>query len=200
MTSLFHLLTFLVLFLQTATIGSEPATIPTTAAFKAIHPLEETDDYIPWAGVRKLTWEDFLCEPKRNTDAVALTSTALGISYKMTNNQLNYEITCSFSKRKSWGLLRTPYILAHEQGHFDITEIFARKLHKQLLDYNLHFNRRSYRQDVNVLYNRIVKEKEAFQEAYDSQTDHSRNKRIQQQWLETIDAILLETEPYAEYP
>ena len=200
MTSLFHLFTFLLLFLQTTTNAPKPVTVSTHAAFKKIHPVDETDDYIPWTGVRRLTWEDFLCEPKRNTDAVALTSTALGISYKMSNNQVDYEITCSFSKIKSWGLLRTPYILAHEQGHFDITEIFARKLHKELLDYNLNFNRRSYRQDVNVIYNRVVKQKEAFQEAYDSQTDHSRNKKLQQQWLETIDGILLETAPYAEYP
>ena len=200
MTSLFHLITFLLLFLHTAISKPESATL-STAAFKKIHPTEETNDYIPWTGGRRLSWEDFLCEPKRNTDAVALTSTALGISYKMNNSQLNYEITCSFSKTKSWGLLKTPYILAHEQGHFDITEIFARKLHKELADYNEKgFNRRTYRQDVNAIYNHIVKEKEAFQEAYDSQTDHSRNKRLQQQWLETIDGILLQTEQFADYP
>jgi hypothetical protein len=56
---------------------------------------------------------------------VALTSTALGIAYKVSHGELTYEITCSFSKDKSWGLLKTPYILAHEQGHFDITEIYA---------------------------------------------------------------------------
>lgn len=200
MTSLFHLFTFMLLFVHTATTApSEPVTLA-TASFKKIHSVKESEDYIPWTGTRRLTWEDFLCEPKRNTDAVALTSTALGISYKMNNSQLNYEITCSFSKTKSWGLLRTTYILSHEQGHFDITEIFARKLHKELVDYNRTFNRRTYRQDVNLIYNRIVKEKEAFQEAYDSQTDHSRNKRVQQQWLETIDGVLLETEHYSDYP
>ena len=145
-----------------------------------------------------LTWDDFLCEPKRNTDAVALTSTALGISYNVSNNQLNYEITCSFSKVKSWGILKTAYILAHEQGHFDITEIYARKLHKELLDYK--FNRKTFRQDVNLIYDRVVKEKENLQFAYDGLTDHSRNKTVQQEWLDKIEQLLIETEPYADYP
>ena len=154
MMSLFHLFSFAVLFFNTYTAPDiKPTNID--SADKAVHSLKEADDYLPWANVRPLTWEDFLCEPKRNTDAVALTSTALGISYNVSNHQLNYEITCSFSKVKSWGILKTPYILAHEQGHFDITEIFARKLHKELLDYK--FSRRTFRQYVNDIYYRIVK-------------------------------------------
>ena len=197
MMSLFHLFSFAVLFFNTYTA---PDIKPTNIdpADKAVHSLKEADDYLPWANVRPLTWEDFLCEPKHNTDAVALTSTALGISYNVSNHQLNYEITCSFSKVKSWGILKTPYILAHEQGHFDITEIFARKLHKELLDYK--FSRRTFRQDVNDIYDRIVKEKENFQFAYDGLTDHSRNKTVQKEWLEKIQELLIETEPYSDYP
>src|SRR3712207_7933234 len=33
------------------------------------------EEYIPWVPDYRLSWEDFLCEPKRNTDAVASTST-----------------------------------------------------------------------------------------------------------------------------
>ena len=197
MMSLFHLFIFAVLFLNTPSSPTDIKPANSITA-KKIHSLEETGDYLPWANVRPLTWEDFLCEPKRNSDAVALTSTALGISYNVSSNQLNYEITCSFSKVKSWGLLKTPYILAHEQGHFDITEIYARKLHKELLDYK--FNRKTFRQDVNVIYDRVVKEKENLQFAYDGLTDHSRNKTVQKEWLEKIQELLIETEPYASYP
>src|SRR3954468_18850480 len=78
------------------------------------------NEYIPWITDYRLTWDDFLCEPKRNTDAVASTSTALGIAYQIKGGKLSYQVTCKFSKQKSWGLVKTPYILAHEQGHFDI--------------------------------------------------------------------------------
>ena len=94
--------------------------------------------------------------------------------------------------------MKTDYILAHEQGHFDITEIYARKLHKELLDYK--FNRKTFRQDVNAIYDRVVKEKENFQFAYDGLTDHSRNKTVQEEWLQKIEQLLAETEPYADYP
>ena len=197
MISLFHLFSFAVLFFHSpVVIDKNPAEI--ALAKKPVHSLKESGEFLPWTYSRPLTWEDFLCEPKRNSDAVALTSTALGIAYNVSSNQLHYEITCSFSKVKSWGILKTNYILAHEQGHFDITEIYARKLHKELLSYK--FNRRTFRQDVNDIYDAVVKEKEAFQLAYDSLTDHSRNKTVQKEWLETIQQLLTETEPYAEYP
>ena len=197
MMSLFHLFSFAVLFFNSSTAPNIKTTT-LTSLNKTTHSLKESGDYLPWAYARPLTWEDFMCEPKRNSDAVALTSTALGISYNVSSNQLHYEITCSFSKGKSWGLLRTPYILAHEQGHFDITEIYARKLHKELLDYK--FSRRTFRQDVNDIYDRVVKEKENFQLTYDALTDHSRNKTVQKEWLEKSEELLTETEPYSDYP
>jgi hypothetical protein len=158
----------------------------------------EDQEYIPWLDDHRLSWEDFQGEPRKNTDAVASTSTSLGIAYQVKNSTLSYQITCKFSRIKSWGLVKTDYILAHEQGHFDITELFARKLHQELQDYR--FNKRTFRKDVNDIYQRIVKEKEAFQAAYDGQTDHSRNRRQQMQWLEKIGKLLEETADYSAYP
>jgi hypothetical protein len=159
---------------------------------------KEDNEYIPWTYDRPLTWEDFQSSPKKNTDAVASASTSLGIAYQIRNGELTYQITCNFSKIKSWGIVKTDYILAHEQGHFDITEIFARKLYQELKAYRL--NVKTYKQDINNIYRKIVAEKEAFQEAYDGQTDHSRQKRAQYEWLDRIDQILEETDPFADYP
>jgi hypothetical protein len=165
---------------------------------KSINPRGENEEFIPWTFSRRLEWEDFLCTPKNNSDAVASTSTSLGIAYQVEDGELTYSISCNFSKHKSWGLLKTEYILAHEQGHFDITEIFARKLYKALSEYQ--FNRRTYRKDVNEIYKAIVEEKENMQAEYDGESDHSRNRRIQYDWLEKIDQLLDETAPYANYP
>lgn len=158
----------------------------------------EDDGLLPWAGDRRLAWDDFQCAPLRNTEAVALTSTSLGITYKLRNGQFVYNINCAFSKRHSWGLLKTNYILAHEQGHFDITEIFARKLHRRLQNYR--FNERTFKQDINAIYQTTVKEKELFQELYDHQTDHSRKKVRQEEWLVRIEALLQDSAPFQNYP
>jgi len=169
-----------------------------SAAHSLSHIKNEDEEFIPWSSYRRLNWNDFRSVPKRNTDAVASTSTSLGIAYQVKNSLLTYQVTCNFSKTKSWGLVKTAYILAHEQGHFDITEIYARKLHQALQSYN--FNKRNYKQDVNQAYKKIVTEKEAFQEIYDKQTDHSRNKKEQAVWLMIIEKLLEDTTPYADYP
>jgi len=160
--------------------------------------VEAERDVIPWETDKRLVWDDFLCEPKVGTDAVASTSTSLGISYQVADGELKYHITCYFNKEKSWGLMKTDYILAHEQGHFDITEVFARRLNEALQNYQ--FNKRTFKKDIAQIYQSIVGEKEEYQKTYDAETDHSRNRKVQYDWLEKIDSLLEETQPFANYP
>jgi hypothetical protein len=197
MANLFPYLSALLLLLNFSGIPKPGATKNIVAVTPA-HSIEETNEFIPWTIERKLVWDDFYGAPQRNTEAVASTSTSLGLSYKVEDGVLSYQITCNFSKPKSWGALKTPYILAHEQGHFDITEIYARQLHKALSQYQM--NRKTFKQDINNIYNNIVQLKEAAQEAYDGQSDHSRNRRLQHEWAEKIQQMLSDTEPWAVYP
>lgn len=195
-----HLLYTLLLALGlTSTMGttvSKP--IPQKVLVAAPAEKEETSASIPWMQDRRLGWDDFLGEPQRNSEAVASTSTSLGVSYRIEENQLVYTITCDFSKLKSWGLLRTDYILAHEQGHFDITELYARRLHEALQQYS--FNRRTYKQDINAIYQKVVREKEEMQHAYDEESDHSRKRKLQYEWERKIEQLLKDTEAFASYP
>jgi Bacterial protein of unknown function (DUF922) len=195
--NLFHLFTVSLLALGLAGI---PA--PAAEAVQYYSPgLTEVNfndnEIIPWSE-RRLTWEDFQCEPQKGTEAVASTSTSLGIAYQMRGGDLSYNITCHFSKTRSWGLMKTDYILAHEQGHFDITEIFARKLNEALQSYA--FNKRTFKKDISEIYQSIVKQKEDFQKLYDGETDHSRRKKAQYDWLEKIQVMLEETHPHSNYP
>jgi len=194
----FHLLFLLLLGLN---FSGKPAPSKNEAAIEtkeALHSTNENEEFIPWTLNRRLNWDDFLSEPQKNSDAVASTSTSLGIAYQVEHGQLTYSITCNFSKNKSWGLLRTNYILSHEQGHFDITEICARRLYKALQEYQ--FNRKTYRDDINTIYQEIVSQKEAMQAAYDEESDHSRNRKVQYEWLQKINQMLDETAPWATYP
>ena len=194
--NLFHLFAVLAFVLSFSGKPADKKMAPVAA--EKIFLVKEKANMIPWANHNRLTWEDFLCEPKRGTDAVASTSTSLGIAYQLEKGKLNYHISCQFNKEKSWGLLKTDYILAHEQGHFDITEIFARKLYEALQNYE--FNKRTFKKDISEIYQSIVRQKEEFQKAYDGETDHSRKRSVQYDWLEKIDNLLVETEVYANYP
>jgi hypothetical protein len=158
--------------------------------------LSAQEDVIKWTP-KKLTWNDYLAKPAETDDAAAITSTALGIEYRVKDNVLTYKITCLFSKTKSWGRHKSEYILSHEQGHFDITEIFARKLAKAIDEYEFHS--KTFRADLDSIYQRVMKNKEDFQQRYDQETDYSRDKKLQAEWLEKIAKELEGLEEWSHY-
>lgn len=155
------------------------------------------EELINWNEGKKLTWADYKGQAKTDTDAAASTATYLGIEYNFNNKGFGYKITCSFSKTKSWGLHKTDYILAHEQGHFDIAEIFARKLNKKMSDYK--FNKDNFKTDLRKIYEGITSEKEEMQNEYDRETNHSIIKDKQVEWLMKIDQLLGEHKSFAGY-
>jgi hypothetical protein len=155
------------------------------------------DDLIQWSSGRKLTWQDYQAAPDSRSGAAASTSTQVGFEYHVRDNKLTYVITCKFSKVKSWGRYKNDYILSHEQGHFDITEIFTRKFVQALRQYS--FNKDSYRNDLRKIYMDNMKEKERFQQDYDRETDYSRIKEQQAAWLKKIERELLALNEFADY-
>lgn len=158
---------------------------------------DENEELMNWNSGKRLVWSDYKSRPDVHSDAAASTATYLGINYSMTSSSFSYKITCSFSKDKSWGRYKTDYILSHEQGHFDITEIFARKLNKRLTEYK--FDQANYKTDLQKIYQDILDEKEKFQNEYDEETDFSRNKEKQAEWLRKIEKMLDELKEYANY-
>ncbi len=158
---------------------------------------DKDEELISWNEGKKLTWADYKGKARTDTDAAASTATYLGIEYNFNNKGFGYKITCSFSKTKSWGLYKTDYILAHEQGHFDIAEIFARKLNRQMREYK--FNKNNFKEDLKKIYLNITTEKETMQNEYDRETNHSIIKDKQTEWLRKIDQLLTEYKGFADY-
>ena len=52
------------------------------------------------------------------------------VIYQVNETTWYYNISALFSKNESWMLVRSNDILAHEQVHFDIFELYARKMRK----------------------------------------------------------------------
>lgn len=155
------------------------------------------EEVLEWNASRRLSWADYKASPNPESDAAASTTTYLGIDYDITSNSFRYKIYSRFSKTQSWGLHKTAYILTHEQGHFDIAEIFARKLYKKMSDYT--FNKKTYEKDLKKIYEDVTKEKEEMQNKYDKETNHSINKEEQADWLKKIAAMLDEYADWADY-
>ncbi|MBK6937908.1 MAG: DUF922 domain-containing protein [Chitinophagaceae bacterium] len=158
---------------------------------------EEIGEYLKWSAVRKLTWADYKASPDTDSDAAASTTTSLSIEYNISSSGFGYKIKSRFSKTNSWVLHKTDYILSHEQGHFDLAEVFARKLHKQMNEYI--FNKRTYQKDLDKIYKIITEEKTKMQDNYDRETRHSINREKQAEWLKKIKHMLEEYQAWAHY-
>ena len=153
------------------------------------------DEAIPWSSNRKLTWEDFKGEAPVKDRAAA--TTASGITYQFATLRspdkmaIDYTVTTFFYPYKSWyqAHLCESLILSHEQLHFDISELYARKMRARMATATFTSNVKA---EVKAIYREILEDLEAFQDLYDKETNFSRNREQQLLWNAKIAAALTE--------
>lgn len=146
---------------------------------------QEIEEGVPWDVGKRLVWADF--KGKVPPAAVPAATTASGISYTYSANliyhevKLDYEVTAYFYPNESWYKkpLANDTILGHEQLHFDIAELFARKMRNRLDRTSFSDNVKA---EVREIYQEILHELQEFQEAYDWETNFSRNVEKQLEW------------------
>lgn len=148
--------------------------------------IQGDDPIIVWDASNKLSWTDFKAAPQNNVSAVAITASGLtfGFSIKETDTKVvsfTTEVYAHFYPEKSWYKpnLADKHILGHEQLHFDITELHARKFRHQI---SLLKVSNTIKKDLNNLHVEINKALAAMQDSYDVETNHSRNVEAQAKW------------------
>lgn len=154
---------------------------------------QEEEKAILWSLEKRLSWDDFQAEPPSNGNVAA--TTASGISYYFSSREIDGRMQVDFTVRtyfypeKSWHIpeMCNEVILSHEQLHFDIAELFARKMRRQLTDTDF---TRDIKAEVREIYKQINLELREFQNRYDQETDFSRNVAQQKAWNATISAAL----------
>ncbi len=150
---------------------------------------------------RKLTWNDFLVNtsPQKNSLIAASVSTGLDFTwdYNINNAQQNfsYSVCAKFYPKASWVIKykKDSILLAHQQLHFDITELYARKLRKAVSNYKLG---RNIRKNLGIIYKNIEASRQKMQKEYDIETEHSKNKKQQHIWNKKIDSLLTQYQLY----
>jgi len=155
------------------------------------------DNIIPWSQNRKLVWDDFKAQPDGTSSNAALTNAKIVFNYGHNGKTLKFNVRCGFDKTKSWARIKNDYILEHEQKHFDIAELYARKLYKALTEYQ--FKEKTVDKDLNAIYQKVMQEHFTTQGEYDSQTDHSLKPEEQKKWDEKIEQELKNTKAFANY-
>ena len=155
-----------------------------------------SQDSIPWTSGYKLKWQDFRGVPDRGSDRVAITVSNIGYSLTYNSTSFTVKVKCVFEKRKSWTTTLDSLVLIHEQGHFDISEIFARKLRKAFKEYK--FNAKTVQVDLKEIFTKINSERRLYNQLYDIETNSSQNQTMQQQWNKKIADELLALKLYVE--
>lgn len=156
---------------------------------------QEIEEGFLWDEKRRLTWADF--RGKVPPAAVPAATTASGISYKYSANlihhevELDFEVSAYFYPNESWYKPEVcdDLILSHEQLHFDIAELFARKMRDKLRRTSFSDN---VKEEIRDIYADILKELEEFQDQYDWETGFSRNAKKQLEWNKKIAKALKE--------
>ncbi len=99
---------------------------------------------------------------------------------KATSEGFSDSVVAVFYPGESWVRRPTESGLIHEQGHFDITEIFARRLRKRLQEFVP--KRGDLNHQLNLLYNETESERDAMEILYDKETRHSVDVVRQERW------------------
>lgn len=152
-------------------------------------------DLIEWNDNQKVVWEDY---KGRIADTSKIASSTCGIYCipQIIGDSGEVTLTAYFDRTKSWVSKKhsDSLLLQHEQGHFDLTEVYTRKLRKKIA--SLKLSDRNFTAEIQKFYNWAWEDLQKQQEAYDKATDHGAIEFAQSTWENYINKHL---ELYKEY-
>lgn len=158
------------------------------------------NNFIRWSPERRLIWGDFqgTVDPNRNPTTQAIAKVVLEVKTSLEDNKIEFQVSSFFDKSGSWTVNHTSeHILQHEQLHFDIAELYARKLRRTLSGMRgLTF--RNLKARVDEAYRIIQQSHEAMQKRYDRETNHSNNIKVQEEWNRKIPTLLYDLKEYSD--
>ncbi len=159
---------------------------------------QKKSSLLHWKHDKALKWADFKGRPDA-TDVVHAAVTYAGIDVSVENVELLTGITtfnarAVFDQYQSWvhPSRKDQRILAHEQLHFDITEVYARKLQKKLNSSKI---RKHDKQRIKELKQIYTQAQLATQSRFDEETLHGLNSEREEEWRIKIHQELKSTGP-----
>lgn len=195
----------------------DPRPAPPTAPEPAATPAPESkslaemiaEDMAPdhawaWSARRLLVWSDFKGEPPGGGTEGARTAHAIHFAWICrSGGRFEFRATAAFLPHRSWVkpvVLRTPgesaRVLRHEQAHFDISEVFTRRLRRRFAELPHPCDRRDG--ELNALAREVLEEEKAMQRRYDDETRHSLEIERQTVWETTVRRLLADLIRYAQ--
>lgn len=140
------------------------------------------EDAVEWKEGRSLSWNDYKLRVFRsNRGQLAITSVRHSIRGYLNDEIPDFEVKVLFIKNDSWTTDKEDSeLLAHEQLHFDIGELFRRKIVKRING----LRRQGEKQKAIYRYviRKELSEFRNFSKSYDKATRHGNLKDEQEKW------------------
>lgn len=154
----------------------------------------DPDRFIEWNEFYKLSWDNF--ERKVSDDTFGDAGTAVKIIAKpyYVGKRIEYNVFPLFDRQKSWVFEKDSDLLAHEQLHFDIAELYARKIRKKVAALQSQNNKdlSHYNNEIN----KLLTESNEIDLRYDMETLHGGITVKQSEWRNKINQELKALEAY----
>lgn len=155
----------------------------------------DNDSIIYWSPDAKLNWTDFKGDAPDTTGyQVALSFVQIYTRAHWEQGMPNYKVFAVFKKYNSWSKDTSKSTLTHEQLHFDIGELFARKMRKAMFELREKKDGsiNDYLQALTTYFNECNKTNAM----YDAETAHGIYKGKQEEWNKKIAKDLCELKDY----
>ncbi|MEO5571918.1 MAG: DUF922 domain-containing protein [Bacteroidia bacterium] len=153
-------------------------------------------DLIEWNESAKVKWDDY---KGGITDTIKIASSNCGIYCipQVLGDSASITLIAYFDRNKSWVSKHhaDSFFLKHEQGHFDLTEAYARKLRKKIS--TIRPARENFSAEIKKFYNWAWEDLQKQQAAYDKATDEGAVDFAQKVWDTHIQNLLLQNKDYA---
>lgn len=162
-----NIITFAIVFLIAHTLESNPIIF---------------NNLIPW-GVREIIWSDFKGKPdyKQRYSAISFTYTTIR-PVKSYKDSIIVAVDVFFVGDKSWvkPSLLSDQLLRHERIHFDISELYGRKIRKLYATYK--YSKSKIQIMIEQQKDSLSAEMRKLDHKYDLETDYSKNDSVQRIW------------------
>lgn len=158
------------------------------------------DSLMVWQKDRMLTWSDFEAIPPSEDKGAyvedAIANIEIEVIAKWKGYEPAYVVRTYFNKQLSWTRVKdSKLLLSHEQLHFDIGELYARKIRKAWLKLK---QKGELKDEVYLsTAKKLITEFKDFTIKYDEDTSHGLLKGKQKEWNKKIRDKLNELEEYS---
>jgi hypothetical protein len=148
----------------------------------------QVDTIIEWSEGQKLNYADFegtrsgLKDSLPKFDTLAVINTSIDYKIEIGSGKRPIQAFAIMDPKKSWMVVKVPEILRHEQGHFDISEIYARRFEKMIND-TIISDARGYFAFLTDSFKEVMDDMKEEQDKYDAWTKNTPGQEFYYKWI-----------------